>query len=93
VPRLEVNGRPKVPEKRKGRRSGEKTGSAAGKLGFRTKKLEGEAGGEATWRTTMALRDLKWKGQSRGKAQKRSRERDAIGVDAIEGVNNVVTKA
>jgi hypothetical protein len=39
------------------------------------------------------MRDLKWKGQSRGKAQKRRRRRDAIGVNAIEGINNVVTKA
>ena len=39
------------------------------------------------------VRDLERKGESRRKAQKRSRERDAIGVDAVEGINNMVAKA
>jgi hypothetical protein len=39
------------------------------------------------------VRNLKWKGERRRKAQKRSRERDAVVVDTIEGVDNMVAKA
>ncbi len=47
MPRLEVKGRPKVAEKRKGKQWAEGKGSRAGKSGSRTKKEVGVAGGVA----------------------------------------------
>jgi hypothetical protein len=52
VPRLEVKGMTKVPEKQEGRRSSKSVGLAAVKSGSRTKKPEGEAGGDTDWIVT-----------------------------------------
>jgi hypothetical protein len=66
----------------------------SGKVGVQDKAIRGRGGRRSNLEDDDGMRDLKWKGQSRGKAQKkRSRVRDAIAVNTIEGINNVVTKA
>ena len=52
VPKLEVNGRPKVAEKSDGR-WGDKIGSEAGKSGSRTKKEDGMKCRGRDWRTAI----------------------------------------
>jgi hypothetical protein len=47
VPKLEVNGIPKVEAKGELRSASEAVGSEAGKSGSRTRKEQGEAGGAA----------------------------------------------